>query len=36
LAHRCLSRALTAKDTTPTASIKIDFLKCQLMVKKTY
>lgn len=32
LAHRCLSRAMTSKDTTPTASIKMDFLKCQLMV----
>jgi hypothetical protein len=33
LAHRCLSRSLTAKDIgSSTCAIKIDFLKCQLMV----
>jgi hypothetical protein len=33
LAARCLSRAGTAKDAPPTAGVKLDFLKCHLMVR---
>jgi hypothetical protein len=32
LAAQCVRLAATAKDTSPTASVKLDFLKCHLMV----